>query len=115
MGAHCAMATRTCFESAADCPSFIIIQRYYPESRFTWLGRSRRPTAVLTNTARDLKKEGSAAAAADSLVVMARRIAASVALSSKRTLAPSDWTPSCVHRLSKSTLTGLSFIAAYKD
>src|SRR5580704_4393265 len=72
----------------------------------------REPTARPANTARDLEEECSFAAA-DSLAVMARRIAASAALSSKRTLAPSDRTPSCVHKPSKSTLTGLSFILAY--
>jgi len=37
----------------------------------------------------------------------------SVALSSKWPLAPSDRTPSCIHKLSRSTLTGLSFIFVY--
>jgi len=46
--------------------------------------------------------------------VIARRIADSVALSSQRTLAPSDWTPSWAHNVPRSTLTGLSFIFAKK-
>src|ERR1700746_462323 len=46
---------------------------------------------------RSEKQEGSSTAL-DSAMVIARRIAASVALSSKRRIAPSDWTPSFAQR-----------------
>src|SRR6266478_3743584 len=56
-------------------------------------------------TAVGLGSEGCSSTPLDSAMVIARRIAASVALSSKRTLAPSDWTPSCDHKEARSTLT----------
>src|SRR5216684_714504 len=106
------MATRTRFESGGG-PVFTVTLICYLESQFTSTKPSTDdPKARPASTAAGLGGEACPHAAFDSAAVIARRIAASVALSSQRTLIPSDWTPSCDQTVARSTLTGWSFIFA---
>src|SRR5258708_34775094 len=92
----------SCFLCHEDMPLRVAVCFANPITE----GLAARPA----NTAVGLGSKDCSSTPLDSAVLIARRLAARVAVSSKRTLAPSDWTPSCDHKVARSTLTGLSFI-----
>jgi hypothetical protein len=81
------MATRACFKLGDD-PVFTVTRISYLESQFTWPKPSTEDRKHAPQIQGSVYAKNAPDAALDSPVVIARRIAASVALSSKRRLAP---------------------------
>jgi hypothetical protein len=102
------MATRTRFDSASSLSSFICHKGMLLRVA-VYLAKpiTEGPTTRPAKTAIGLRNKKAHSTALDSAMVIARQIAASVALSSKRTIAPSDWTPRFAQKVARPTRTGL--------